>query len=261
MDMTTTAQPGAERHTADLAQTDGALEGERADMNCALAAMCALVAQMYRKPVDENLADYFRTVDLDDPDDVFLCNEACRRGLELIKRHFSHNGAEPSDAAQAAETVQVADVAQTLHDASADFHRLFVGPMKLVAAPWSSVYLDLGSLFGPTALAVERVFKENGFAIPEGNHEPFDHIGYELAFIEEMHKAAERAREQETDPLPYLDRASAFVKTYVLRWMDAFLGKLSSGARTDCYRGLAELTRGLLEMEATFLGIGSGATV
>ena len=256
MDMTTTAQLGTEQCGADPTQAGRVLEGERADLNYALAAMCALVAQMYRKPVDKGLADYFHSVDLDDPDDVFLRNGACRHGLELIQRHFG-GGAN----GQEGGVVQDGNVAQTLHDASADFHRLFVGPMKLVAAPWSSVYLDLGSLFGPTALAVERVFKENGFAIPEGNHEPFDHIGYELAFIEEMHKAAECAREQETDPLPYLDRASAFVKTYVLPWMDAFLGKLSSGERTDCYRGLAELPRGLLEMEATVLGIGSGATV
>lgn len=239
MDMTTTAQPGtASKRDGALLGLEGGLEGGRADMNCALAAMCALAAQMYRKPVDEGLAAYFRTVDLDDPDDVFARDETCRRGLELIQRHF-----EGADA---------------LHSASADFHRLFVGPMKLVAAPWSSVYLDLGSLFGPTALAVERVFKENGFAIPEGNHEPFDHIGYELAFVEEMHKAAERARAEDTDPQPYLEQARTFIETYVLPWMDAFLGKLSSGARADCYRGLAELTRGLLAMEGAFLGSGDG---
>lgn len=255
MHMTTTAQPGAGQHDADPTQAGRVLEGERADLNCALAAMCALVAQMYRKPVDQGLADYFHSVDLDDPDDVFLHNGACRRGLELIQRHFG-GGAN----GQEGGVIQDGIAAQALHDASADFHRLFVGPMKLVAAPWSSVYLDLGSLFSPTALAVERVFKENGFAIPEGNHEPFDHIGYELAFVEEMHKAAERAREQGANPLPYLDQARAFVETYVLPWTDAFLGKLSSGARTDCYRGLAELTRGLLAIEAAFLGIGGDAT-
>lgn len=242
MDTTTTARTDEGRSGVDPTRPDDTLDGERADLNCALAAMCALVAQMYRKPVDESLAGYFRTVDLDDPDDVFLRNDACRRGLELIKGHFEG----------AAE--------QALRNASADFHRLFIGPMKLVAAPWSSVYLDLGSLFGPTALAVERVFKENGLVIPEGNHEPFDHVGYEFAFVEEMHKAAERTRKEGGDPDSSLERARSFVETYLLPWMDAFLGKVASGARTDCYRGLAELTRGLLEMEVAFLGCSAASS-
>lgn len=114
--------------------------------------------------------------------------------------------------------------------------------------------MDLGSLFGPTALAVEHVFKENGFATPEGNSEPFDHIGYEIAFLEEMHKAAAVACDEGRDPRPYLEQGRSFIETYLLPWADAFLDKVADGARTDAYRGLSELTRGLIGMEAAFFG-------
>ena len=215
----------------------------RRDMNEALAAMSALVARLYRRPMDEEVATYFRTVDIDDPEDTFMANELCRHGVGLIKAHFIGN-----------------DTIQALHGASADFHRLFVGPMKLVAAPWSSVYMDLGSLFGPTALEVERVFKANGFGIPEGNHEPCDHIGYEFAFIEEMHKAAARAWDEGRDPQPSIDQGRSFIERYMLPWTGTFLDKVAKGARTDAYRGLADLTRGLLGMEATFFGCSTDAS-
>ncbi len=237
--METTKAQDAQRGPAGTA----ALEGERRDLNDALAAMDALVARMYRRPIDGELAAYFRAVDVDDSNDAFMSDELCRRGVGLIKAHFAAD-----------------DIPQALHDASADFHRLFVGPMKLVAAPWSSVYMDLGSLFGPTALAVERVFKENGFAIPEGNSEPFDHIGYEIAFLEEMHKAAAAACDRGGDSQPYLEQERSFIETYLLPWTDVFLDKVATGARTDVYRGLAELTRGLIGIEQVFLGCNDGET-
>ena len=74
------------------------LEGERRDLNDALAAMDALVAQMYRRPVGEGLAAYFAEVDADDTDDIFMADERCGHGVELIKAHFAADDTPPGAA-------------------------------------------------------------------------------------------------------------------------------------------------------------------
>lgn len=208
----------------------------QANINASLEAMGELVARLYRQPVDEGTAAFLRDVDLDDPDDLFLSDPACSKGIAQMKAFF--------------ETGSLED---RLHEASADFHRLFVGPLKLLAAPWSSVYMDLGSLFGPTALAVEGEFKRWGLVTPEGNHEPFDHIGYEFAFLAEMHRGLA------ADPAgPEVDQRLAAGKAFVGRFMEPWVGalcdRIGEGARTPMYQGLAELTRGLLAWEGRFFG-------
>ena len=208
----------------------------QADVNASLDAMDELVARLYRQPVDEGTAAFLRDVDLDDPNDLFLGDPACSKGIAQMKAFL--------------ETGSLED---RLHEASADFHRLFVGPLQLLAAPWSSVYMDLGSLFGPTALAVEGEFKRWGLVTPEGNHEPFDHIGYEFAFLAEMHRglAADSAGPEADQRLA---AGKAFVERFMEPWVSTLCDRIDEGARTPMYQGLADLTRGLLAWERRFFG-------
>ena len=148
------------------------------------------------------------------------------------------------------------DRAARVRQASDDFHKLFVGPSKLLAAPWSSVYLDLGSLFGPTALAVEREFKRHGFAIPEGNREPCDPHGLRAGVSGRAApggRGRSRACGDEAGPrrTAYAE-ARAFKERFVDPWADAFLGAVEAGARVDAYRGVALLVRGFLALEGAF---------
>lgn len=212
------------------ASTLEALDIARPEINDALGAMGDLLGHLFRAPFTPEQAAFFASLDPSDRDDLFMQNELCSRGAALIRNHFATGNT-------------------ALQTASADFHRLFVGPLKLEAAPWSSVYMDLGSLFGPTALAVRNVFKRNGFEIPEGTHEPSDHICYELAFMSEMHRAAGNNDAAATR------EGQAFLKDYLLPWSDRFLERVASSARTDAYRGLAQLTQGYLELEQGFFGL------
>lgn len=75
------------------------------DANASLEAMDELVARLYRQPVDETTAAFLRDVDLDDPDDLFLSDPACSKGIAQIKAFFETGSPE-----------------DRLHEASADFH-------------------------------------------------------------------------------------------------------------------------------------------
>ena len=70
-------------------------------------------------------------------------------------------------------------------DLDRDYHRLFVGPGKLAAPPWGSVYLDSESvLFGDSCVALQRWMRARGIQLHEGeSREPVDHIGRMLVLL------------------------------------------------------------------------------
>ena len=136
-----------------------------------------------------------------------------------------------------------------------DFHYLFVGPGKLGAAPWSSVYLDRGLLFGPAEQKTERAMLAQGLRIPEGHREPCDHFAYELSFVSEMHLRAARALDAGDG-----DRAAeaaeagrAFMQSQLLPWAGPFAERVRASARTALYPDLADVAVAALRADAEFL--------
>jgi len=62
-----------------------------------------------------------------------------------------------------------------------DFARLFVGPYKLLAAPYGSVYLDSGrTMMGDSTLDVKNRYREAGLNTATNFKEAPDHITAEL---------------------------------------------------------------------------------
>lgn len=214
----------------------------------ALCAMAQLLAQLYRKPFDNETIAYFVELETEDDGDLFMQNDSCRGGAQLVKRYYTEH-----------PTVDDALKARN------DFHKLFIGPDKLWAIPWSSCYLDGDSLFGPHAQAVEREFAKFGYEIPEGHHEPSDHIAYEIQFLAELHKKAVEAwnvdgAEESGGPVPeealsHLREASDFKHRFLDGWTGEFLARVESKSRVDVYRGVAGMTRGYLELEEAFLNL------
>jgi TorA maturation chaperone TorD len=209
-----------------------------ADVLDAFAAINEAVARLYKSPPDQGVVSFFR--DFADEDDLFCRDEQCLEGIRLMSG-FCREGEPEQD-------VQVA---------TADQNHLFVGPDHLPSPPWSSVYLDRGLLFGPTTFEVEREFRRHGFWIPEGDHEPCDHISYELQFIAEMDKkAAEELRQGDLETaMSSLEEGTHFVRTYLLPWADKFSERVQQHAATGLYQGLAILTTGLIGLQAGPLNI------
>lgn len=154
---------------------------------------------------------------------------------------------------------------ESLSRAKADFHRLFVGPEKLLAAPWGSVYMDRrGMLFGPSEQRVKTFMTSCGFAKTSDEHEPWDHFALELAFLSQLmsQTAVALAEEdsengQDSGPLSTvpesLKSAKEFATNFVLPWQDDFLGRVQQKAETSFYRGLAQFARGAVEEQVCWL--------
>lgn len=139
----------------------------------------------------------------------------------------------------------------------ADHAILFVGPERVAAAPYESVYTSRdGLLFEPETLDVRAWYRHYGLRAPRQGQEPDDHIGLELEFIATLAVFALDAVDagDERGAAAYADGLRGFCDAHLLRWCSMFTDRLSRRAATDFYRGVADLTRGLAEEIPQLLG-------
>lgn len=116
-----------------------------------------------------------------------------------------------------------------------EYRRLFVGPGKMPAPPWGSVYTDReGVVFGGTTLEFRRWMRENGIERLSSEATPEDHIGLTLKLLAWL-----------SYEKPQL--VKEYLGLHLLPWAPHFLEKVAQGARHDFYKGLALLTKASLE--------------
>jgi len=133
-----------------------------------------------------------------------------------------------------------------------DYTRLFIGPEKLPAPPWESVYLSRdGLLFQKQTMEVRRLYRQFGYVPINYPHEADDHLGLELDFL---FKLASRTKEEidqkKFDPaLDLLKEQSSFLEEHLLKWIPSFVEDVHEAAETSFYQGLAKILHGYLEQD------------
>lgn len=139
---------------------------------------------------------------------------------------------------------------------NSDYGRLFVGPARLLAAPWESVYMNKDqAVFQRETVSVKNWYARFGLALTSNVNEPADHAGLEFSFLAslaELTIAASEIRDgQEVKRL--VDAQRAFVGQHLLKWVPRWADDVTAHARTDFYRGFGWLARGCaLEMGSFF---------
>src|SRR3990170_489641 len=134
-----------------------------------------------------------------------------------------------------------------------DYTRLFLGPGPIVAKPYGSVWLDgENTLMGDSTMAVQELYHEGGFEMDEDFREVPDHIAAELEFLYLLiYRENEGHRNGDTEAL----KAAAglrkrFLDEQLGLWIGPFTAAVKTGAESDFYRQLAELTDRFVKMEA-----------
>jgi TorA maturation chaperone TorD len=139
-----------------------------------------------------------------------------------------------------------------LEDLNWDYHRLFVGPYKLLAPPYESAYRnDSHLVMQEETIAVREVYQTAGLRVKNLHTFPDDHIGIELELMyyltKENYKALlEKKREK---ALQFLNLQKKFLDEHLSRWIPLFSGDIINNAKTGFYKGIAILTRGYIEEE------------
>lgn len=107
---------------------------------------------------------------------------------ELIKMAKDYNGIEESSIESEwvyfLKALTDEDLKHINVELKAEFARLFLGPKKLLAPPFESVYLSPRKrMMGEETMEVRQMYKEMGMEVSELGSIPDDHIGLELEFM------------------------------------------------------------------------------
>ena len=114
---------------------------------------------------------------------------------------------------------------------TSDYTRLFIGPGKLPASPWESVYVCGEELvFQQSTLDVRAAYHAAGFAAAGYPHVPDDHIATELAFMAALCDEAEACASSGDMPgaKVALGRQAMFLAEHLGCWAGEFAQRLAS---------------------------------
>ena len=150
----------------------------------------------------------------------------------------------------------------TQHDKNADpdylsrlrneYMRLFVGPQKLVAPPWESVYRShQGLLFQESTLTVREIYRRQGFEAEGYPRVPDDSLSLEMDF---MGRIADRALaallENRTDDLKEaLTVSESFLRVHLLFWVPKMLERLNGSAFRLFYPQMVKILLSFMELD------------
>jgi TorA maturation chaperone TorD len=150
------------------------------------------------------------------------------------------------DAAQSngffAELASYIPEGSELESLKVDFTRLFVGPFKLLAAPYGSVYLEDNRILGNSTIDVRSFYENEGLEVVIKDAP--DHIAMELEFmhylVTKQIEAAGKANLQIMQSC--LQKQQSFLQTHLTRWLPRFVANVQENAQTEFYKKLTQLT-------------------
>ncbi len=127
-----------------------------------------------------------------------------------------------------------------------EFSRLFVGPFKLLAPPYGSVYLESGhQVMGDSTMDAKKRYKEAGLGISNDLKEAPDHIAIELEFMYYLifREIEAFADLDETAVSTLWNAQKSFLNDHIGAWVTPFNKAVEEHAKLDFYRILGGVTR------------------
>jgi putative dimethyl sulfoxide reductase chaperone len=125
---------------------------------------------------------------------------------------------------------------------SVDYGALFLGPFKLLAPPYGSVYMEDATVMGDSTMNAKSLYSQEGLDV--SIKEPPDHICVELEFLAFLirREADENAMGDPEAAAVYRRKQQSFLELHLGAWVAEFAERVEQQARTDFYRTLARLT-------------------
>ncbi|MBI2252308.1 MAG: molecular chaperone TorD family protein [Armatimonadetes bacterium] len=146
----------------------------------------------------------------------------------------------------------------SLKELKEDYNRLFIGPNKLLAPPWESVYRSSERLvFQSAALEVREYYLKMNLVHPEILVSPDDHISLELEFMSFLCNKALEFLEKDNlkEAEKYLEIEKSFLEEHLLKWIFDFTKDIEENARTLLYKGIAKFLREFIDFHIQNLSL------
>lgn len=123
-----------------------------------------------------------------------------------------------------------------LEQLKSEYTKLFIGPGKLPAPPWESVYRSAdGLLFQKSTLDVREAYVKQGFQAAGYPNEADDHLATELNFMAALaEKTYAKYQMNEMDEvLKLYDVQQEFLQQHLLMWVGKFAEQLHKNSTSD----------------------------
>lgn len=130
--------------------------------------------------------------------------------------------------------------------------RLFIGPYRLPAPPYESVYrTDERLVMQQPTIEVRKAYRNAGLEIRGIHTNPDDNISAELEFMEYLcDKTASSLKSKDTqEAMKYIELQRKFLEEHLNKWVPAFSEDIIKNTKEDFYRGAALLLRGFISLE------------
>lgn len=148
------------------------------------------------------------------------------------------------------------DEAETLDKLNSEYTYLMLGPNKLPAPPWESVYLTKErTIFQESTLKVRREYLKYNFLPANYPHEADDHLAMELDFMAHLSKMAlENFEEEKYEGVKkILSDQKEFLQGHLLVWIGDFTQQIQESKTHYLYPQMAKLTEQVLKVDAVAL--------
>lgn len=122
--------------------------------------------------------------------------------------------------------------------------------------PYESVYVASGKQPEVQAtVAVIRAYADAGLTLSEETHDQPDFIGIELEFMRYLTRQEAEAwsRDDAGQARAVLERQLSFLREHLGRWAADFCQRMEADAELDFYKGVAILTRYLVESDQEYV--------
>lgn len=127
-----------------------------------------------------------------------------------------------------------------------EYARLFLGPKRILAPPYESVYCTKNrQLFGENCINVRRLYEEMGLKIDKIGNIPDDFIGYELEFMYYLaFTTGEAINDNNMDRVDeLLNNQYNFIKEHISLWIEKFTNDICENTNMEYFKIVANFTK------------------
>lgn len=128
----------------------------------------------------------------------------------------------------------------------AEFARLFLGPNKLLAPPFESVYLSPRKrMMGEETMEVREMYKEMEIEVSAFGSMPDDHIGLELEFMYYLcFKTIGLIRDKESivGIIKLVEMQQKFISEHLIKWIPLFCKDIKDNTNLLFFKEMADFT-------------------
>ncbi len=168
-----------------------------------------------------------------EPEDAVLMNdsvfEQLDESIQLIHEDAAINVESLKNAAREEASILLVEYA-----------RLFIGPFKVLAPPYASVYFGETQLNNEITDMVKAYYEKAGLIFEEASNDLPDHIAVETEFLQFLAAAASRDSEESrmAESVDFSELYLDFLKNHYQKWVPAFCNSVIKQTNSEFYKKL-----------------------